>query len=79
MLLQIRCGEFRYGEVVVFSDVNLDVKEGENIGIVGANGAGKSTLLSCIVGDNKLFNGTITKKTGLSIGVLKQKCDFVFA
>ncbi len=77
MLLQIKSAEFKYGETTIFKNVNLDVKEGENIGIVGANGVGKSTLLSCIIGENDLSGGTISKKSGLTIGILKQKCDFV--
>ena len=46
MLLQIKSAEFRYGDVTIFKNVNLDVNEGDNIAVVGANGAGKSTLLS---------------------------------
>ena len=77
MLLQISSAEFRYADTTIFSDVNLDVNEGDNIGLVGANGAGKSTLLSCITGEKQLFGGNIYKKNGLTIGVLKQSCDFV--
>ena len=46
MLLQIKSAEFKYADVTIFKNVNLEVNEGENIGLVGANGAGKSTLLS---------------------------------
>jgi len=35
-----------YGQWPVLSDVDLDLPDGELIGLVGANGAGKSTLLS---------------------------------
>ena len=50
MLLQLKSAEFRYADTTIFEDVNLDVNEGDNIGIVGANGAGKTTLLDCITG-----------------------------
>lgn len=33
-----------YGQWPVLSDVDLDLPDGELIGLVGANGAGKSTL-----------------------------------
>ena len=77
MILQMRSAEFRYADNVIFSDVNLDINEGDSIGLVGANGAGKSTLLGCICGELLLFSGDIIRKNGLTIGYLKQNCDFV--
>ena len=34
----------------IFNNVDLEVKTGERIGIVGRNGAGKSTLMKIIAG-----------------------------
>src|SRR3546814_14752575 len=31
-------------------DINLDIEEGETIGLLGHNGSGKSTLLKCVGG-----------------------------
>lgn len=76
MLLQIKSAEFRYGDVTIFENVNLEVNEGDNIGLVGANGAGKSTLLSCIAENVTLFCGSVVKKSGLTMGYLKQNADF---
>lgn len=72
MLVQLKSAEFRYGNVTIFKDVNLDVNEGDNIGIVGANGAGKSTLLSCIMGEHQLFDGDIYRKNNMVMGIMKQ-------
>jgi branched-chain amino acid transport system ATP-binding protein len=44
-LLEIRSLSFSYGDLHVLWDVDLDVREGEIVSVVGANGAGKSTLL----------------------------------
>ena len=77
MLLQIRSAQFRYGDVTIFNNVNLDVNEGDNIGVVGANGAGKSTLLNCIVGESELFEGSVYRRNGLTMGFLRQNCDFI--
>lgn len=46
-------------EVEALADINLDVKEGEFISIVGASGCGKSTLLKLIIGLEKSTNGKI--------------------
>lgn len=40
----------RYGPVEVLHGINLDVKEGEIVSLLGSNGAGKTTLLNCICG-----------------------------
>ena len=77
MLLEVKSAQLRYGEVTVFSNVDLDVNEGDRIGIVGSNGAGKSSLLNCIAGDLPLFDGSIVRRNGLTVGYLRQNCDFV--
>ncbi len=76
MLLQIKSAEFRFGDVTIFRNVDLEVNDGDCIGIVGVNGAGKSTLLNCIVGELALFDGTISRRNGLTVGYLRQNCDF---
>ena len=40
-------------------DINLDIKKGEFICIVGQSGCGKSTLLSVLEGLNKATSGTV--------------------
>jgi branched-chain amino acid transport system ATP-binding protein len=42
--------EAGYGDIQVLWGVDIDVREGEIVCIVGSNGAGKSTLLRCIAG-----------------------------
>ena len=39
-----------FGENTVLKDINLELKEGEILGLVGENGAGKSTLMKIIFG-----------------------------
>ena len=49
-LLQIRNLNVAYGDVQVLWEVELDVRRGEIVALVGSNGAGKSTLLATISG-----------------------------
>jgi branched-chain amino acid transport system ATP-binding protein len=49
-----------YGSVPAIVDVNIDIGEGEAVGLLGANGAGKSTMLRAISGLVRLTSGTIT-------------------
>src|SRR5215471_1566629 len=47
------------GDLIVFSNVNLDVYRGEMLALVGESGAGKSTLLHLLGGLDRPSQGTI--------------------
>jgi phospholipid/cholesterol/gamma-HCH transport system ATP-binding protein len=49
----------RFGRQVVHDGVDLDVRRGEVMGIVGGSGTGKSVLLRTIIGLNRPAAGTI--------------------
>lgn len=59
VVIRVRHLETRFGEQVVHKDINLDVKRGEILGVVGPSGTGKSVLLREIVGLEKPTAGTI--------------------
>ena len=40
----------RFGGFVALDGVDLDVAQGERVGLIGPNGSGKSTLVNCICG-----------------------------
>src|SRR5882724_4178959 len=48
-----------FGRKTIFRDLDLDVRRGEVLGIVGASGAGKSVLLRTIIGLNRPDAGRI--------------------
>jgi branched-chain amino acid transport system ATP-binding protein len=48
-----------YGRIQALRGVDLEVKEGEIVTLIGANGAGKSTLLMTICGNPRASNGRI--------------------
>lgn len=53
-----------YREVNVLNDVNLRVRRGQIVTIIGPNGCGKSTLLKTIYGLLRLRHGSITFSDG---------------
>jgi len=48
-----------YGSVPAIVDINLEVRRGEIVTMIGANGAGKSTVIKCICGLLKPTSGTV--------------------
>jgi ABC-type Mn2+/Zn2+ transport system ATPase subunit len=62
----------RYGRDPVLVNVDLEIGEGEFIGIVGPSGSGKSTLLKAIAGSVEPIAGRIDRDPGLSIGYVPQ-------
>ncbi|MDB5592886.1 ABC transporter ATP-binding protein [Enterovirga sp.] len=48
-----------YGETVILEDIDLAVRGGSCLAVLGRNGVGKSTLLSTVVGRTRLRSGRI--------------------
>ncbi|MBQ6060737.1 MAG: ABC-F family ATP-binding cassette domain-containing protein [Clostridia bacterium] len=61
-----------YGDRVLFSDLDIHVKAGDRIALIGDNGTGKSTLLKCLTGEEKPDTGVIRWGTGVDIGYYDQ-------
>jgi branched-chain amino acid transport system ATP-binding protein len=59
MLLAVRDLRVKYGNVEVLHGINVAVKEGEIVAILGANGAGKSTTLMAVSGIVKSYGGAV--------------------
>jgi ABC-type branched-subunit amino acid transport system ATPase component len=66
-MLEVNDVTARYGRIPALNGVNLSVREGEAVGIIGHNGMGKTTLLRTIMGYLPLVRGHI-QFDGRSIG-----------
>jgi branched-chain amino acid transport system ATP-binding protein len=58
-LLRVEALEAAYGSVRALRGVDLEVRSGELVALVGSNGAGKSTLLRAVMGQVRVWRGTI--------------------
>ena len=57
----------KFGNKVIFRNLNIQIPKGKSIGIMGPSGTGKSVLLKCILGltdyeGNILYKGTLLDK-----------------
>ncbi|TPM19162.1 ABC transporter ATP-binding protein [Mesorhizobium sp. B2-3-5] len=59
-LLDIKGVQTYYGNIRALNGVDVTVKQGEIVALIGANGAGKSTLMMTIFGAPRARTGTIT-------------------
>jgi zinc/manganese transport system ATP-binding protein len=81
-LLELAGASVRIGERTLWSEVDLTVRPGEFVAVLGPNGVGKSTLVKAVLGVVPLSGGTLTvlgKPPGGSneqIGYLPQRRSF---
>jgi len=61
------------GDRVVLNNINLLIRHGERVGLIGANGAGKSVLLRLILGKEQPTHGEIKIGPSVKIGYYAQE------
>ncbi len=64
------------GTFVILDEVSAAIAAGDRIGLVGPNGAGKTTLLRIGAGLDEPDEGSVSRKRGLSLGLLSQESHF---
>ncbi|MBU2287401.1 MAG: ATP-binding cassette domain-containing protein, partial [Gammaproteobacteria bacterium] len=74
-----------YGSNEVLKGIDLDVKRGEVIAIIGKSGSGKSTLLRCINGLEEFQDGSLTvdgkpllHESAMAMRELRQRVGMIF-
>ncbi len=60
----------------LFTDLEMSIFSGDQIGLVGLNGSGKTSLLKILSGFESPDSGTLSPKRGLTIGYVPQTCEF---
>jgi len=64
-----------FGTRELFTDVSLEIKRGEKVGLIGPNGAGKTTLLRCLVGLETPDRGRVIVPAGETVGYVRQDTE----
>ena len=64
-----------YPTRVVLEGVTVGIGDGDRIGVVGRNGDGKSTLLRILAGLQEPDDGRVTRRRGVTLGMLDQTDD----
>lgn len=82
-LIEIHDGSFGYDNETMIADVNISVRAGQALALIGSNGSGKSTVLRGIAGLLPAMSGEIlfdgksrTVETSMRIGYLPQAETF---
>ena len=78
-LAAARGATHRFGDLIAVDHVDLEVRAGEVVGLLGANGAGKTTLIRLLLGllrptggEVRLFGEPPSRRTRARIGYLSQ-------
>jgi len=73
-----------FGEKHVLKNINMEIKKGEVVALIGPSGSGKSTLIRCIdyleepTSGNVYVDGKDVSKAGKNIDRIRQKIGMVF-
>ena len=71
-MLQLSSLTKGFGGRTLFERVTWQISSGDRVGLCGPNGSGKTTLLRMLAGLDEADDGTIAKRSGLTVGYLPQ-------
>jgi len=63
----------KFGDRMLFENMNFKLMQGQKISLIGDNGVGKSSLLKIILGELEPTSGTVKKADQLRVGYFSQK------
>jgi ABC transport system ATP-binding/permease protein len=62
-----------FGGPLLLEEINLQIEQGERVGLLGLNGSGKSTLLKLAYGEINPENGIVTRQQNLRMAYMPQE------
>ncbi len=71
-LIDLRGVRFQHGPRVIFDGLDLTIRRGQVIAVIGSSGVGKTTLLRLVGGQLKASAGTV-RVAGVNVGALDRK------
>lgn len=74
-LLQAENISKRYGDKLLFENININISEGQKIALVAKNGTGKTSLLNILAGTDTSDSGKLSRKRDVKIAYLPQEID----
>ncbi len=72
-LLSLQDVSLGFGGPRLFDGINLQIEQGEWVGLLGRNGMGKSTLLKLVNGDLEPLSGSVSRQQNLRTAYLPQE------
>jgi zinc transport system ATP-binding protein len=58
-IIKLKNITFGYQDNIILNNINLEIKKGDYVGIIGSNGVGKSTLLKLMLNEMKPLDGSV--------------------
>jgi ATP-binding cassette subfamily F protein 3 len=72
-MIHLKNLNLKFGDQIVYDDLNLMIQDEDRIALVGRNGSGKSTILKIIAKQQSLDSGEILVTKGLNIAYMPQE------
>ena len=76
LLAALQEAEKFYGEQTVLGGVTFEVRAASRVALIGRNGAGKSTILRLLMGEDVPDGGSVYRRDGVTVAMLKQDPQF---
>lgn len=75
--IEIKCLNYKYQNKIIFNNLDLKIKQGDFVTVLGSSGSGKTTLINSII--NKLKNNDHIKINNKKISVINnENCNYLY-